>query len=59
MKEPKNTECCICGQNCDGWGNNPWPVKMDGECCNACNVQVVLQARLRMIGISPKEEAEA
>ena len=59
MKEPKNTKCCICGQRFDGWENNPWPVKMGGECCWDCDVQAVLPARLRMIGIPPKNEAAA
>lgn len=54
-----STKCCICGHIFEGWGNNPWPVKLEGECCWDCNVQAVLPARLRMIGIPPKNEAAA
>lgn len=38
--------CCICGKEFKGWGNNPWPVKEDGECCNSCNSQKVIPARI-------------
>lgn len=41
--------CCICGNTFVGWGNNPWPVKDDGECCDECNDKVVLIARLKMM----------
>ena len=37
--------CCICGKKFDGWGNNPEPVKSDGECCDYCNWNVVIPAR--------------
>ena len=39
--------CCICGKEFKGWGNNPWPVRNEGECCDECNDSVVLSARLR------------
>ena len=39
--------CCICGKEFEGWGNNPWPVKSSGECCDTCNYEVVLPARIR------------
>lgn len=43
--------CCICGQVFTGYGNNPWPVNDDkgAECCNRCNVDVVIQARLKQM----------
>ena len=39
--------CCICGKQFEGWGNNPAPIKNEGECCDDCNMSVVLVARLR------------
>lgn len=42
-------KCCICGKEVNEWGNDPWPVDMhpDHKCCNACDMSVVLAARLR------------
>ena len=40
--------CCICGQKASGWGNNPWPVKESGECCLACDLTVVVPARIKL-----------
>lgn len=39
--------CCICGKRCKGFGNNPWPVKEEGDCCNDCNATVVIPARMK------------
>lgn len=48
--------CCICGSKFTGWGNNPWPVKEEGECCDECNGKYVLSARLvRMFGNSKED----
>ena len=43
-----NKICCICGKMYTGWGNNPYPVVKDPEarCCDACNQEKVLAARL-------------
>jgi hypothetical protein len=39
--------CCICGGRMRKYeGNNPYPVKESGLCCNACNGQVVVPARM-------------
>ena len=43
--------CCICGETFTGWGNNPWPV-CNGEedrCCDACNEEKVIPARLQQM----------
>lgn len=39
--------CCICGEPIEGYGNNPYPVKEDGRCCDACNIKFVIPARLQ------------
>ena len=40
--------CCICGKRFTGWGNNPYPVVKDEDarCCDACNDNRVIPARL-------------
>ena len=40
--------CCICGKEYAGHGNNPYPIKEDGECCQACNWRVVLPKRIEL-----------
>ena len=50
--------CCICGKKFDGWGNNPEPVKSSGECCDECNMNYVLSARIFGLAAVPKEIAK-
>lgn len=40
--------CCICGDKFYGWGNNPAPVNIreGARCCNECNENVVIPARI-------------
>lgn len=38
--------CCICGREFIGFGNNPYPVKDKGTCCDQCNSEVVIPKRL-------------
>ena len=46
----KVRKCCICGGKLPigKYGNNPEPVKpsSSGVCCDKCNMQVVIPARL-------------
>lgn len=42
-------KCVICGKSISGFGNDPWPIKMEGECCKECNMDVVLPARILML----------
>lgn len=39
--------CCICGKVVVEWGNNPYPVKEEGECCDRCNNERVIPERLK------------
>ena len=41
--------CCICGQVFIGYGNDPWPVEIVGECCDQCNAERVIPARLKQL----------
>ena len=49
LRSDKQGKCCICGQNYLGYGNNPWPLKDEGECCDKCNWFRVIPARLGII----------
>lgn len=40
-------ECVICNEHFTGFGNNPDPVKPDGDCCDACNTNHVIPARMQ------------
>jgi len=46
-----NTEnkkiCCLCNKEFNGWGNNPEPLKEEGECCSVCDQTKVIPARLK------------
>ena len=48
-KVQNNTICCICGKSINNKldFNNPYPIKKEGECCNECNLQIVVPARLK------------
>jgi DNA-binding protein YbaB len=48
LHEGKEAEytCCICGDDFEGYGNNPAPYKESGKCCDACNRKFVIPARL-------------
>lgn len=44
--------CCICGEEIEGYGNNPEPYTSaeNGErCCDACNLKFVIPARLELM----------
>lgn len=42
----KATKCCICGKKFTGHGNNADPVEKYGECCDDCNINVVVPRRV-------------
>lgn len=46
MKTEKKI-CVICGKEFEGWGNNPYPVANEGECCDECNASKVIPARIK------------
>ena len=49
--------CCLCGEEFDGYGNNPAPLKESGECCDRCNAEKVIPARLETL-LTPGENAD-
>ena len=42
------TDCVLCGDVIDGYGNNPYPLADGGKCCDSCNMDVI-GARLGMM----------
>lgn len=51
-------KCVICGNEFDvgEFGNDPYPVKLEGDCCSLCNELIVIPARMQGMG---HEDAEA
>lgn len=47
--------CCLCGKEFEGFGNNPYPLKEDGRCCDICNDEVICA---RLNALSPKQLVE-
>lgn len=43
--ESKNYTCCFCTGKFAGYGNSPYPLQLDGLCCNACHTMYVIPAR--------------
>ncbi len=43
-----DNKCCICGANYGRYGNNAEPVA-SGRCCNDCNAEVIIPARISMM----------
>ena len=56
MKKESSQICCICGKPFSGHGNNAQPVK-DGKCCDECNWNVVIPARIEKLKEIQKEPA--
>jgi hypothetical protein len=42
----KKFRCCLCGGKFEGFGNNPFPLRENGRCCDGCNATQVIPARL-------------
>jgi len=54
QREEETFVCCICHKEFKGFGNNPDPVSEDenDRCCNNCNTNKVIPARLKELGIN-------
>ena len=49
-------KCCICGEPIEGHGNNPSPAKAEGACCDKCNAEVVIPARIEKMKAAASEK---
>ena len=41
--------CAICQRRSYCWPRNPWPVRDEGQCCEECDVFLVLPARIALM----------
>ena len=58
LKESKESKtCCICKEPIKGYGNNAEPV-CSGTCCDKCNMDVVIPARVKAFRNSKNEELD-
>ena len=49
-------QCCICGKEIIGYGNNPLPLGNSGDrCCDSCNSKYVIPARVATLSASSKD----
>lgn len=55
--EPEAKKCVICGEPITGYGNNAEPVK-HGRCCDKCNQEVVIPARLKQLSLKEDKDIE-
>jgi len=54
-EEDATFDCCVCGaEECEGYGNNPDPVKKKGRCCDVCNTTKVIPARITSLSTTKK-----
>ncbi len=53
----KKFKCCLCGIECEGYGNDPHPIETkneNDECCDECNFTKVVPARMELLFINLK-----
>lgn len=51
-------KCCICGETVHEFGNNPFPVKDSGRCCDCCNYFFVIPARIELLNSAIKDHRD-
>ena len=54
-KSDNTDKCVICGEPIEGYGNNAEPVKK-GKCCDKCNQEVVIPARLKNLKLTEDQD---
>ena len=51
-------ECVLCGEKFNEYGNNPYPLAEEGECCDSCNNDVIAARIEAMIAEKNKRAFE-
>lgn len=51
MEYKYSFKCCLCNKTFHGFGNNPFPLSdgINDVCCNKCNNEKVIPARIAML----------
>ena len=50
----KKIKCCVCGREIDERdSNDPFPYETEGRCCDDCNLEYVIPARMADIHKTP------
>jgi len=47
--------CVICGKEFEEWGNNPHPIYEEGVCCDSCDYEKVIPARIEFVILSKND----
>ena len=45
-------KCCLCGEEVEGYGNDPSPIQTQNEndeCCDECNLAIVVPTRMDLL----------
>jgi hypothetical protein len=45
-------KCCLCGEEVEGYGNDPSPIPTENEndeCCDVCNLTKVIPTRINLV----------
>ena len=45
-------KCCFCGEEVEGYGNDPSPIQTENEndeCCDVCNLTKVIPTRINLV----------
>jgi len=54
-------KCCLCGIEVEGYGNDPSPIQTeneDDECCDECNLAKVIPARINLVILKNRINAD-
>ncbi len=55
MADELRQKCVLCGNALADMGANPWPLADSGECCDYCDANLVIPARITQYLNSKKE----
>ena len=50
------SDCVICQDPYYGYGNNPAPLRDEGSCCDECNMEYVIPARIKYYYANERNE---
>jgi hypothetical protein len=54
-------KCCLCDKEVEGYGNDPSPIQTENEndeCCDECNLVKVVPARINLVILKSRINAD-